>query len=166
MSQPPESAGGSERRPIEDSIALCRMLVGCFALAPAIFGVIVLSMNSGRGMTSAGGPLIAQILAGAAVVLLLLGVIIGALRWRALANERRCGQTPSPERLTGAVILRGAMLEGPALLGGVAALLGGSPYLFITLAGCALLAIMWVRLPDQLREMVGETARNPYRWER
>lgn len=142
--------------------------MGCFALAPAIFGVIVLTMNAASGPIAGANSTIGQVLGGVAAVLLLVNAVIGAFRWRMLAGERDRdrGEAPTPARLTSAVIMRGALVEGPALLAAVAALLGGSVYLFVTLAGCALLVIMWVRLPDSLRNMVGAFDRNPYRWER
>lgn len=166
MAQPTENSGYPEPKTIDQTISLCRLLVGCFALAPAIFGVIVLAMNAASGPIAGANAMIGQILGGVAAVLLLVNAVIGAVRWRLLAGERDRGEAPSPARVTSAVIVRGALVEGPALLGAVAALLGGSAYLFVTLAGCALLVIMWVRMPDDLRNMVGALDRNPYRWER
>lgn len=166
MTQPTESSGRTEPKTIEQAISLCRLLVGCFALAPGLFGVIVLAMNTASGPIAGANTMIGQVLGGVSAVLLLVNAVIGSIRWRMLAGERDRGEVPSPARVTSAVIVRGALVEGPALLGAVAALLGGSAYLFVTLAGCALLVIMWVRMPDDLRNMVGALDRNPYRWER
>ncbi len=128
------------------------------------FAAIALGMNATRGPLLGTSHALPQILAGLAMALLVGGVGVGVILARRLDAKSRNLEQVQIEQITGAVLAFAALVEGPSLLAAVAALLGGVPYLLITVLGSAVLLVQWIRLPDRMREMGGLSETSTWRY--
>lgn len=138
------------------------MITIVLAIALLLFGGVVAGVSASLGPMVPGAPVMVQGLAALAALMLPIGMLVGFIMGRGLAARVRRGEELPIERISGAVILSAALVEGPSLLAAVAALLGGLPYLLITLVGCALLIVQWIRIPDRMRDLAGLGA--TYTW--
>lgn len=157
MQVPEAKADTGRSEDLSRAIGQARMILAILATGSLVFAAIVLGLNATRGPILGAGQILPQILAGLALVLLTVGVCIGVVLTRRLDARARNQEEVSIEQITGSVVVSAALVEGPSLLATVAALLGGVPYLLITLVGAAALLVQWLRLPDRMRDMAGLT---------
>lgn len=132
-----------------------RLILPILALGSLIFAAIVLILHAVNGPMLQTNTQVPQLLGVVSVALLSGGVVAGMILTRNLTTRAQRGEDVPVERALGALIASAALVQGPALLAAVAALLGGLPYLLITLVGCALLLVQWIGCARRLREMTG-----------
>lgn len=158
-----ESDAGPTRESVADAIRTGRLLVGAMLVGTLVFALVVAVLSAtSRPVLGTGSP-VGPVLGGVASVLLVFGVVAGWMMAGRLSAEARDGRPPISGRLLGLVITRAALVEGPALMGAVTALLCGPVYLLITAGGAGLLAALWVTLPGSLRDLAGEEYPTPRR---
>jgi hypothetical protein len=155
QTQTPDATADARVRRLENAIAQARLLLPILAVGSLIFSAIVLAVNAKTGPMYQGNPSVPTMLGALSAILLSVAIVIGAAMSRSLITRARNGEQVPIERVSGVVITSAALIEGPTLLAAVTALLGGLPYLFITLFGCAMLLVQWMRCADRMREMAG-----------
>jgi len=166
MSQVFDQSGDDGGGPRLDPVVQCRVIVGAFVVGLLLFAGVVLVMTAMAGPLIAPHDLVGQVLAVVAALALLAGFLIGAMMQSGLVQRRKRGETLPAQEVINAVILRAALIEGPALMAAIAAMLSGAPYLLITAVGCAGLIVMWLQLPERLRALLGEPDLTLWRPER
>lgn len=144
-------------------VRTARLLVAALAGGTMLFAVVVLWINNATGPRPAPSSSVGALIGGVAAILLVVGVIVGWVLARRVAVEANAGRVVQNSRLLGIVVARAALIEGPALLGAIAALLAGPPYLLTTFVGAGLLAALWVTLPGSLRDLSGDAVAGSWR---
>jgi len=139
-----------------------RLITIVLVIGLLLFAGVVAGVNSALGPLAPGASIMVPMLAAIAGLMLLIGLLAGVIMGRSLNARVRRGEEIPIERISSVVILQAALIEGPSLLAAVTALLGGLPYLLITLIGCALLIVRWMGLSDRMRDMAGLGA--TYTW--
>lgn len=150
-----EQAADSRAEQIEGAIRQARLIVGAMAIGALTFAAIVLGMSASRGPLIGANQSLPMILGAVSLVLMVLNLVIGLVIARGVDAKARRGELVATSQVLGAVITFAALIQAPTLLAAVAALLGGPPYLLITLVGSAILLAQWIRVPDRVRDMAG-----------
>ncbi len=147
---------------LAQAISQARILVAAMIVGLLLFAGVVVGVNAATGPLVPGPSIMAQVLAAIAGLMLLIGLLAGVIMGRSLKARVRRGEEIPIGRISGLVILRVALIEAPSLFAAITALLGGLPYLLVTLIGCALLIVQWMGLSDRMRNMAGLGA--TYTW--